>query len=202
MAAKKRAASPPKVGPVEMKTELVAISSLTPDPNNARRHGEENLAKITAGLKAHGQQKPIVVSKDRVVIAGNGTLEAAKRLGWTMINVVVSTLTGAQAAAYAVSDNRTGETSSWDYEVLARTLNEIESAGLALDVTGWSPEEITNFIGAADWTPPVGGDLDDISPTRVKALKFDSSQWDALVKALGTGDPKKLAAEVIRRLVP
>lgn len=187
-------------GPQELKTKLVAIDSLTPDPRNARLHDDKNLSKIAAGLKTHGQQKPIVVSKDGIVIAGNGTLEAAKRLGWKMINVVVSKLTGAQATAYAVSDNRTGETSSWDYQVLATTLRELEGEGLVLEDTGWSSEEVSNFMGAADWTPPVGGDLDDMEIVRGKALKFNSDQWAALVKALGTSDPKKLVQEVLARL--
>lgn len=187
-------------GPQEMKTVLVDIATLTPDPRNARTHNADNIARIAEGLRRHGQQKPIVVSADSIVIAGNGTLEAAKRLGWSKINVVVSELTGAQAAAYAISDNRTGETSGWDYSVLATTLKELEGEGFELATTGWTADEISNFIGAADWVPPAATSLDDIAISRTKALKFDAQQWERLVKVLGVSDPKKMVPELLKRL--
>jgi hypothetical protein len=61
---------------------LVEVGSLVHDPNNARLHDERNIEAIRASLKRYKQRKPIVVHKTkRVVIAGNGTLTAAKREG-------------------------------------------------------------------------------------------------------------------------
>ena len=71
-----------------MKVESVAIDTLTLDPANARKHDEKNLSAIKGSLARFGQQKPIVVDHNGVVIAGNGTLEAAMALGWGSINVV------------------------------------------------------------------------------------------------------------------
>ena len=68
-----------------MNIEQLAIASLSPDPANARRHPERNLEQIKASLRRFGQQKPIVVDAANVVRAGNGTLAAAKSLGWTTI---------------------------------------------------------------------------------------------------------------------
>ena len=65
-----------------MKLEHVDIKTLKPDPGNARRHDKRNLQAIADSLNQFGQRKPIVVTADGIVLAGNGTLEAAKLLGW------------------------------------------------------------------------------------------------------------------------
>jgi ParB-like chromosome segregation protein Spo0J len=109
-----------------MNTELVHIDDLTPDPANARKHGERNLSSIIDSLRAFGQQKPIVVDRRGVVIAGNGTLEAAKRLGWEEIAVVRTELDPTQATAFGIADNRTAELAEWDEDVLVSLLDSLD----------------------------------------------------------------------------
>jgi ParB-like chromosome segregation protein Spo0J len=109
-----------------MQTETVPIDSLSPDPANARKHDERNLAAIRDSLRAFGQQKPIVVDQREVVIAGNGTLEAAKGLGWTEIAIVRTTLDQTQATAFGIADNRTAELAEWDDEVLRSLLDSMD----------------------------------------------------------------------------
>ena len=67
--------------------EVAEVEDLVEDPRNARRHTPRNLDSIAGSLDRFGQQKPIVVHRD-VVIAGNGTLAAARTLGWTRLAVV------------------------------------------------------------------------------------------------------------------
>ena len=71
-----------------MKLETIKITNLVPDPNNARTHDDTNLKAIEGSLKEFGQRKPIVITKDNIIAAGNGTVEAAKRLGWSDIQAV------------------------------------------------------------------------------------------------------------------
>jgi hypothetical protein len=61
-----------------LEVERVEVSTLLNDPANVRKHNERNLESIKASLARFGQQKPIVVGRDGVVIAGNGTLAAAR----------------------------------------------------------------------------------------------------------------------------
>jgi hypothetical protein len=105
-----------------MKTESVKIKDLLNDPSNVRKHDERNIDAIKASLKRFGQQKPIVVDVKGIVVAGNGTLDAAKSLGWKEVQVVRTKLEGAEAIAYAVADNRTAELAIWDEDALAQTL--------------------------------------------------------------------------------
>jgi DNA modification methylase len=144
----------------ELKIETVAINSLTPDPANARKHDGKNLQAIENSLLKFGQRKPICVTPDSIVVAGNGTLEAAKNLGWTEI-VIARTPVGwswEQIRAFALADNRTAELAEWDDKVLADQL-------LELDANGWELEE----LGFENLEPPVGQDDDD------EPLSFDDA---------------------------
>jgi site-specific DNA-methyltransferase (adenine-specific) len=130
-----------------MKTERVPIDSVQFDAANVRKHGERNLATIKASLNRFGQQKPIVVDANGVVRAGNGTLAAAKALGWKEIAIVRSTLSGADATAYAIADNRTAELAEWDDDALAQTLAalQIEDEEIAA-ATGFDAKEIDALL--------------------------------------------------------
>ena len=86
--------------------ERVSIETLVLDPENARKHPVTNLEAIKASLNEFGQQRDILVSrKSRTVVAGNGTMMAAKELGWAEIDVKWTDLEGDAAMAYALVDN-------------------------------------------------------------------------------------------------
>lgn len=109
-----------------MEKLMVPIGDLSPDPNNARVHHERSITVLMESLDKFGYQKPIVASRDGIVYAGNGTFEAAKRLGWTHIPVSRTDLKGVELAEYAIADNRTGELSEWDYDKLSQSLTSFE----------------------------------------------------------------------------
>ncbi len=141
-----------------MNTEKVLISSLSPDPANARKHDKKNLDAIKGSLRKFGQQKPIVVGANNVVIAGNGTLAAAKELGWTEINIVRSKLTGTEAIAFGLADNKTGELAEWDDEILNRTLDALLNEGFDVGEIGFDLDDIPGSGGGltdADEVPDV-----------------------------------------------
>lgn len=123
-----------------MKIETVPISSLILDPENARKHSKRNLEAIAGSLSTFGQRRPLVVW-DGIVIAGNGTLEAAKSLGWDKIEItrVPPDWTHEQARAYALADNRTAELADWDHEILADQLIELDSVGYEISDWGFEP---------------------------------------------------------------
>lgn len=129
--------------------ELAEVSALTFDPNNARKHGEKNLRAIRESLSTFGQRRPLVVFGD-VVIAGNGTLEAAKQLGWEEISItrVPEDWSEEQARAYALADNRTAELAEWDSQMLAETLADLDSSGWKVADLGFEPLETPE---ADDW---------------------------------------------------
>lgn len=133
---------------------VVPIDELTPDPVNARLHPERNLEAIKASLRRYGQRKPLVVNRRTgVVEAGNGTLAAARALGWTRLAVSYVDDDPVTAAGYGLADNRSAELAQWDFEVVARLdkLLAAEEGGDAM--IGWSDRDLDD-IRDADWTPP------------------------------------------------
>jgi ParB-like chromosome segregation protein Spo0J len=126
--------------------ESISIETLSADPANARVHSSRNLDAIKASLKRFGQQKPIVVDKNGIVRAGNGTLAAAKALGWTHLNVVRTDLMSSDATAYAIADNRTSDLSEWDEEALARQLDSLRDEGMDLADIGFKDSEVRKML--------------------------------------------------------
>jgi ParB-like chromosome segregation protein Spo0J len=124
-----------------MLIEKVDINSISSDPANARKHSPRNLEVIQGSLRRFGQQKPIVVDDNNVVRAGNGTLAAAKALGWKQINIVRSQLPLTELTAYAIADNRTAELAEWDNAVLTEMLNDP-----TLGDVGFSVNEIETLL--------------------------------------------------------
>jgi len=122
-----------------MKIETLRIADLTPDPENARQHDEKNLKAIQGSLKEFGQRKPIVITEAGVIVAGNGTVEAAKRLGWLEIQAVKvpKDWTPSQTKAFALADNRTAELASWNTEVLNAQLQELKEGDMNLQELGF-----------------------------------------------------------------
>jgi len=129
-----------------MKTESVAIESISQDPANVRKHSERNLSAIVASLRKFGQQKPIVVNADGIILAGNGTYEAAKRLGLEKIDIVRSALKGADATGFAIADNRTAELAEWDDTALAETLRALQSEDFDVEAAGFTDTEVDELL--------------------------------------------------------
>ena len=120
-----------------MRIEKIGVDTLLKDPKNSRKHDKKNIRAIKGSLKKFGQQKPIVVDHNNIVIAGNGTLQAASELGWQVIEIVRSDLEGFDATAYAIADNRTSELASWDDTILNSTLAALQKEGLELSSIGF-----------------------------------------------------------------
>jgi hypothetical protein len=119
-----------------------------------------------ASLRRFGQQKPIVIDRNNIVRAGNGTLEAAKRLGWKKIDCVLTELNGADATAYAIADNRSAELAEWDDEILAATLNGLALEEGLLEAAGYDEEELAAMLadsGSASNNQEAGPEI-TISP--------------------------------------
>jgi DNA modification methylase len=147
-----------------MNIENLRIADLTPDPQNARQHDEKNLKAILGSLKEFGQRKPIVITDAGVIVAGNGTVEAAKRLGWTQIDVVKvpNDWTPDKIKAFAIADNRTAELANWNQEVLTSQLLELEAEGWELAEFGFEALELPD-----EDKPVVEDEVPESAPSRV-----------------------------------
>ena len=137
-----------------MRSEKRHISSLTVDPDNLRIHPQRNIESIKASLTRFGQQKPIVITPEGIVVAGNGTVEAAASLGWTEVWVTTTKLDRNAQIEFAIADNRTQELSEWNYTALTETFKDKLSSeewdlGDAREL-GFEPHELEPLLNA-EW---------------------------------------------------
>jgi ParB-like chromosome segregation protein Spo0J len=130
-----------------LKIETVLVESLAFDPNNARKHSDANLSAIAQSLKEFGQRKPIVVTNDNVIVAGNGTVEAAQMIGLKNVDVVrvPKNWSAEQVKAFALADNRTAELAEWNEQVLSAQLLELQESGLDIEQLGFEVTPVADF---------------------------------------------------------
>ena len=173
-----------------MQIENLDIATLVPDPQNARAHDDTNLQAIAGSLSQFGQRKPIVITYDNKVVAGNGTLAAAKSLGWSKIDCVrvPKDWSADQVKAFALADNRTAELATWQPEVLAAQLEELTAAGIDVAEFGFKNDDgsIDDFAAALEGVLEPKGELEQITFT------LHNSQAEKVREALevskGMGD--------------
>lgn len=160
--------SPPAIGAVpsahvdpfaalEPSVTMRPIGELKPSPRNARTHGEKQIHKLVASFARFGFVSPILVDEDGEVIAGHGRLEAARRLGRTVVpTICLSHMSDADKRAYRIADNRLAELAGWDDDLLKIEFEELASLDLdLLDITGFEIAEIDLIVdGPAAAKPP------------------------------------------------
>ena len=170
-----------------MQTNRVPIEDVKADPANLRQHDERQIDLIASSLGKWKQQKPIVVDADGVIIAGHGVLAAAKKLGWTHVDVVRSSLTGTDRVLYGIADNRLAELSRWDNLALAELLTGLDAADL--DSLGFTAEDMTAITAP----PPNEGltDPDDVPAPPDEATTKPGDLWVLGNHRLLCGDSTK-----------
>jgi hypothetical protein len=134
------------------KAEINHIRDLTPHGENARLRTARGSSLIEKSLQEVGAARSIVIDEEGMILAGNGTVEAAGQVGIERVKVVdvdgdtlVAVrrrgLTDEQKKRLAYFDNRTGELAEWDPEQIAR--DQLEGLDLS-DM--WRQDEIDRLV--------------------------------------------------------
>ena len=142
---------------VASRIEIVPISSLRPNPRNARKHGRKQIGQLVRSIERFGFNSPLLVDDVGVVQCGNGRLEALKSMGRTDVPIIrLSHLSPDEMRAYALADNRIALNSSWDIELLAEEFEDLSNLGgeLDLSLTGFSVAEIDAIIEEVEEADP------------------------------------------------
>ena len=141
--------------------ELVDINKLIPYVNNARTHSKEQIQKLRSSLREFGFVNPVIIDKEYNVIAGHGRIVAAKEEGIQQVPCVyVDYLTEAQKKAYILADNRMALDAGWDDELLAVEMEELQSLGFDLGLTGFDEKELADLFADDAEAEDDGFDVD------------------------------------------
>lgn len=133
---------------------IVPIESIFPDSTNANIHPDNQLQLLERNLRRFGQKKPVVIRPDKMIVAGNGTYEAACKLsekgfflyddGGEVWVTMANDLSPTEAIAFGIADNQLAKLSIINRDILRTHLSSIEEEG-ALGL-----EEDIGLLGFAD----------------------------------------------------
>jgi len=128
-----------------MKVEEMNIDDIVPYKNNPREIPMESVQKVMKSIKEFGNNQPIVVDNDNVIVVGHTRWKALKQLGEKVVYVVKKDFKKNDAVAYRIMDNRSGEESKWDNKLLAAELSLLREEDFNLDLTGFNLTELENL---------------------------------------------------------
>lgn len=112
----------------KLKIEEWPIDKIIPYRGNAKKHPEEQVEQIADSIRRFGNNDPIAVNAEGVIIEGHGRLLALKKLGAKTAPVIqLKGLTKEQEDAYRLVHNQLTMNSGWDYEALAKAIDEIKN---------------------------------------------------------------------------
>ena len=101
------------------------IKELIPYEKNPRKN-DQSVDKVANSIKEFGFKVPIVVDKNNIIVCGHTRYKAAKKLKLAVVPCVVADdLTEEQIKAYRLADNKVGEDSEWDMDLLHGELSDI-----------------------------------------------------------------------------
>lgn len=108
-----------------MKIIKVNIDEIKPYEHNAKLHPKEQIEQIKNSIIEFGNNDPIAIDLDNVIIEGHGRYEALKELGYKEVEVIVLDLNEEQKNAYRIIHNQLTMNTDWDIEMLKQELSKI-----------------------------------------------------------------------------
>ena len=160
-----------------MKIEMWPIEKPIPYIRNARKIPQAAIDKVAGSLKEFGWRQPIVVDTNGVIIVGHTRLKGAKKLGLKEVPIhIADKLNESQVKAYRLADNRTGQETKWDEELLSLELKELSDINLDMDLTGFDDKEINQIIN--QFTDEKEGNIgDDEIPENIETRTNPGDLW-------------------------
>lgn len=152
------------------------VEDLIPYARNARTHSDEQVARIAASIKEFGWTNPIIIDGENGIVAGHGRTLAARKLGLTEVPCIeLKNLTETQKRAYILADNRLALDAGWDNEMLALELGDLKDAGVDLELTGFSDEELNELLATP--TESADGDEDEAPEPQEDPVSKRGDVW-------------------------
>lgn len=123
------------------------LATLKPYENNPRSN-ESAISDVKESLKRYGPTQAIVVDQDDVIIIGHTRFQAALSLGWTKFPVLKLThLSDAEVKGLRIADNKTGESATWNPELLKVEFTALKKFTAKAPVfTGFSVPEVDKLF--------------------------------------------------------
>lgn len=108
------------------------LSDIKEYKKNAKSHPRWQIEQIMRSIEEFGNNDPIAVDENNVIIEGHGRYQALKELGYEEVDCIrLSHLTEEQKKAYILVHNKLTMNSDFDIEMLSEELNSIEDIDMS-----------------------------------------------------------------------
>lgn len=146
------------------------INAIVPYDKNPRVN-DEAAQKLCESIKAFGFRVPVLIDDNNVIIAGHTRFKAAKQLGMKSLPCIYcSGLTKEQVKAFRIADNKYGEFSSWDTDLLKDEIEFLKNMNFDMPTLGFDASELDTILN-----------IDAIIPDDDRLGEFDSSKDEKYV---------------------
>ena len=182
------------------------IADLVPYARNPRKN-DKAVDRMVASIREFGFTVPLLIRGNGDVVDGHLRMKAAQKLGMTEVPVILcDDWSEAQVKAFRLLVNRSVNWAEWDEELVALELEELKGMDFDLDLTGFDPVEINDFLldeskeESADEVQEVPenpvtriGDLWQCGEHRV--LCGDATSAEAVARLLGDRKPRLMVTD-------
>lgn len=126
------------------------LEDLKPYENNPR-YNDEAVQYVAKSIEDFGFKVPIIIDKDGTIVAGHTRYKASIELGLEEVPCIIADdLNEEQIKAFRLADNKVGESSEWNFELL-----DEELSGLDLDMTEYgffdTPIDFNSEVEESDY---------------------------------------------------
>ena len=105
----------------------VSIDSIKPYENNAKEHPKEQIEQIKKSILDYGNNDPIAVDENNVIIEGHGRYIAMQELGLDTVEIIrLEHMTEEQKKAYRLVHNKLTMNSDFNIEMLEAELSDLQ----------------------------------------------------------------------------
>ena len=172
--------------PAGVERILLAVADLKPHPRNYRTHTDEQLEHLVQSIQEHGLYRNVVVSRDGVILAGHGVVQAARRLQLPRVPGVRLDLDAndPRALKLLIGDNQIGQLAGVDDRQLTDMLKTINESELTTLIgTGYDATQLAALVMVTRPAHEIKGD-------------DDAGEWVGLPEHDASTRPKAIAVTV------
>ena len=175
-----------------MEILTVNIDSIKPYENNAKEHPKEQIEQIKKSIIDYGNNDPIAVDENNIIVEGHGRYIAMQELGFDTVEIIrLEHLTEEQKKAYRLIHNKLTMNSDFNIELLESELADLQIQ----DMQEFGFDFLPNFTEDINDTEII----DDVLQDDNEAVTKQGDIWILGKHRLICGDCTQSA--VIERLV-
>ena len=156
-----------------MKIEEIRIDEISNHEKNPKQHPDKQIRLLEESIKRFGWTNPVILSADNTILAGHARVKAAIAAGNDTVPCIRTKLTGQEADAYLLADNRLSDIAPYDRDILAELLSDLPKD--LVDITGFDSVQVDALLAGED-IPDIDKFISDSQPDDQTICESDEFQ--------------------------